>query len=383
MKHIILIILSTIIYSKSFSQVGIGTTNVHNSAVLQLDSDSKGFLLPRMTRVQRDNIANPAEGLMIYNISHTSIEFYNTTEMIWIPTSTPNEVIQDLAPANLNPPCVNTNSNYIVLNNNKYGSIADLWHNGGITHTGGPNNSSSITINHSVRVDHSTYFRGFLKFNISDWTSGDITGRMYYNPTSDNTNYLRLHLMDDNVYSAANNWNETNMTANRAHVLGFPLFLNSSSLHASNDLITSINTSSNYFEFTIPENVVQSLNQDSITLRLQQENGNHLTASPVNPKRTVLYANYPARTNISFTGTNNGIEGPYELVDINTNTVIVDNIANVNNGLINLADVQLKVNNYDPSVYSGSTTFSLRLRSKAHPSIFISNTVNVEAAPCY
>lgn len=39
------------------------------SAKLQIDSTTQGFLPPRMTTVQRNAIASPAEGLMIYNLT--------------------------------------------------------------------------------------------------------------------------------------------------------------------------------------------------------------------------------------------------------------------------------------------------------------------------
>lgn len=45
--------------------VGMGTLAPHASAALDISSNTKGLLPPRMTKVQRDAIASPAEGLMI------------------------------------------------------------------------------------------------------------------------------------------------------------------------------------------------------------------------------------------------------------------------------------------------------------------------------
>lgn len=45
--------------------VGVGTTAPHTSAALEVTSTTQNFLTPRMTSVQRDAIASPAEGLMI------------------------------------------------------------------------------------------------------------------------------------------------------------------------------------------------------------------------------------------------------------------------------------------------------------------------------
>ena len=60
-----------------FSQnVGIGTTTPSSSARLDITSTNSGFLPPRMTTAQRDAIANPAPGLMIFNTSTQAIEFF-------------------------------------------------------------------------------------------------------------------------------------------------------------------------------------------------------------------------------------------------------------------------------------------------------------------
>jgi hypothetical protein len=48
------------------AQVGIGTTTPAASAQLDVSSTKKGFLLPRMTAVQRDSIVGPVAGLMVY-----------------------------------------------------------------------------------------------------------------------------------------------------------------------------------------------------------------------------------------------------------------------------------------------------------------------------
>jgi len=55
------------------------TTAPNASSVLQADSTTQGFLPPRMTTAQRDAIASPATGLMVYNISSTALQVYNGT----------------------------------------------------------------------------------------------------------------------------------------------------------------------------------------------------------------------------------------------------------------------------------------------------------------
>ena len=48
------------------AQVGIGTTNPDPSATLDVSAANKGFLPPRLTKTQRNNISNPAAGLIIW-----------------------------------------------------------------------------------------------------------------------------------------------------------------------------------------------------------------------------------------------------------------------------------------------------------------------------
>ncbi len=52
--------------STAYAQVGIGTETPDASATLDLTSSSQGFLPPRMTEAQRNNINTPATGLMVY-----------------------------------------------------------------------------------------------------------------------------------------------------------------------------------------------------------------------------------------------------------------------------------------------------------------------------
>lgn len=68
MKLLFLMIFAIAGAAASHSQsVGIGTTNPHQSSVLQLSSTTRGFLPPRMTTTQRNAIVNPLNGLMVYD----------------------------------------------------------------------------------------------------------------------------------------------------------------------------------------------------------------------------------------------------------------------------------------------------------------------------
>lgn len=61
-----------------FGQIGIGTSQPHESAMLEINSNSKGLLPPRLTTAQRDNIPGKVGGVMIYNTDLNCMQYWNT-----------------------------------------------------------------------------------------------------------------------------------------------------------------------------------------------------------------------------------------------------------------------------------------------------------------
>jgi hypothetical protein len=81
MLHKVSFVLLCLVLPKiAVTQVTIGSnTPPHPSAVLDLQSNQAGFLLPRLTTVERNGIATPSVGLMIYNTTTGCVESYFTT----------------------------------------------------------------------------------------------------------------------------------------------------------------------------------------------------------------------------------------------------------------------------------------------------------------
>lgn len=76
--------LTTVLFSSHIvaqGNVGIGTTTPDNSALLELQSTSKGILIPRMDSLQRESINNPATGLLVYETS--SATFWTWNGITW------------------------------------------------------------------------------------------------------------------------------------------------------------------------------------------------------------------------------------------------------------------------------------------------------------
>jgi hypothetical protein len=66
-----------------FSQIGIGTTTPQASSILDVTSTTQGLLTPRMTTAQRTAISSPANGLMVYDTTLNSFEYYDSGTATW------------------------------------------------------------------------------------------------------------------------------------------------------------------------------------------------------------------------------------------------------------------------------------------------------------
>src|SRR5258706_14686144 len=80
MKKIFLLLKMLFIFGVTNAQQGVAITTdgsgPDNSAMLDIKSISKGLLIPRMTLAQRNTIAAPAAGLLIYQTDATAGFYY-------------------------------------------------------------------------------------------------------------------------------------------------------------------------------------------------------------------------------------------------------------------------------------------------------------------
>jgi len=86
MKKILsLLVLLSLISSAALvaqDNMGIGTSVPNPSAVLHLEANDKGLLIPRLTTTQRNAIASPATGLLVFDT--TSNQFWYFDGTIWV-----------------------------------------------------------------------------------------------------------------------------------------------------------------------------------------------------------------------------------------------------------------------------------------------------------
>ncbi|MFV8373058.1 hypothetical protein [Flavobacterium sp. LB2P6] len=111
-------------------QTGIGTKKPDESSILDIDSKTKGLLIPRLSSKERDLIKNPANALILYNTTLQAIEINIGTKQ------TPNWVLAGSSASGK--PSVNTLTSGAIL----VGNVLDIptavhfWNEASISHSG-------------------------------------------------------------------------------------------------------------------------------------------------------------------------------------------------------------------------------------------------------
>ncbi len=105
--------------------VGIGTTTPAASSILEVKSTTKGILTPRMTLAQRNAIASPAAGLLIYQTNSTP-GFYYYSGTAWTAVSVKGA---NTALSNLTGTAINTSLLPDSNNTRALGSSTLAWKN--------------------------------------------------------------------------------------------------------------------------------------------------------------------------------------------------------------------------------------------------------------
>jgi len=98
MKQIILsflLVLPQLLFGQ-IENVGIGTNNPDASARLHVSSSTQGFLMPRVSTIERNAINLPAEGLMVYDTNTVSFWFFNGgnwQELVQLAPNVPSSIL--------------------------------------------------------------------------------------------------------------------------------------------------------------------------------------------------------------------------------------------------------------------------------------------------
>ena len=82
---IIVVFINTL---KAQVKIGDNPATISSSSLLELESNSQGFLMPRMTETERDAIVSPATGLQIYSTTTNRPSYFNGLSWVELPSAT-------------------------------------------------------------------------------------------------------------------------------------------------------------------------------------------------------------------------------------------------------------------------------------------------------
>ncbi len=116
-KTTILVAITFLQYVNSNAQslaVNTDGSTAHTSALLDVKSTGRGLLIPRMSKAQKNSIATPATGLLIFQNApdSTGFHYYNGTDWTWLANSAASDDWKIGGNSNI------TSSNYIGTSNN-------------------------------------------------------------------------------------------------------------------------------------------------------------------------------------------------------------------------------------------------------------------------
>lgn len=98
MKQLFFVLITILlVHNNTFAQVSISTDNSlpEASAMLHVKSKNKGILIPRMTTNQRNNITNPANGLLVFDNITNTFWFYQTNQWLELAPEKANQLIDN------------------------------------------------------------------------------------------------------------------------------------------------------------------------------------------------------------------------------------------------------------------------------------------------
>jgi trimeric autotransporter adhesin len=107
----------------STGSAGIGTVAPNASSILEMQSTSKGVLIPRMTKTQRTAIASPATGLLIFQ-TNSLPGFYYYSGTAWTEIKGAGKGLSNLSATSINQSLLPDSDNVRTL-----GSVTKSWSN--------------------------------------------------------------------------------------------------------------------------------------------------------------------------------------------------------------------------------------------------------------
>jgi hypothetical protein len=191
-KYFLFTVLLIAIKIVSAQSVGIGTSTPNPSAQLDVASTTKGILIPRMNEAEKNAIPTPLQGLLVFNITTNSFQYYNGVSWINISHSG----------------IINGTSNKVAKFNSPWGLTANtlITDNG----DGVAINTNNALPNSSALLDITSNNKGLL---IPRMTSTErnaiaapVKGLIVYDSTTNNFSFYNGTAWTDLNSSGGSNW---------------------------------------------------------------------------------------------------------------------------------------------------------------------------------
>lgn len=181
MKRIVLSLITILaLTTSSFTQVAINETGADPdpSAILDLQSTTKGFLVPRVSTTERNQIGTTQGGLLVYDTDTESFWYYSNLEASWVEINSGTAVseIDDLSDAK-------SDGTSVFLGTGA-GSVDD-----------GSNNNSSLGVNslhYNTSGTHNTSVGSENMYRNTTGSRNTVIGRRgnYYNQEGTNNTII-------------------------------------------------------------------------------------------------------------------------------------------------------------------------------------------------
>ncbi|MBC7936361.1 MAG: hypothetical protein H7Y86_13505 [Rhizobacter sp.] len=172
------VVSGTNIFNSNTGSVAIGSSSPDASAVLDVKSTTKGFLMPAMGSIQRVSIANPAEGLLVYDTDANKTYQYQEgvwrqliTNDYWVHSPTRNVVYNSIDSVGIGT-SVPSEKFHVTGNARVNGDILSL----GSIGAGTLNPAYTLDVNGPGRLSGNVYIdNGFLRIrNTTDAKNWDM-----------------------------------------------------------------------------------------------------------------------------------------------------------------------------------------------------------------
>ncbi|WP_222165121.1 BclA C-terminal domain-containing protein [Edaphocola aurantiacus] len=184
-KFILLSALAGLTFSAARAQVGIGTPTPNSTAALDIQSTTRGMLIPRMTATQRTGITTPAQGLMVYQ-TDAPIGLWMYVNSQWLRmTTTADAGSSSLAKAS----AANTSSSVIaVILGGTNVPLPDAQYLSGITVNGG-NTSFTVPAAGAYRISYNVSTTASLLLSTRVTVNGSGIAALTISPTISLNNF--------------------------------------------------------------------------------------------------------------------------------------------------------------------------------------------------